>query len=97
MGGSAFGMMCGLGIPPFPPFSLILVLGILVLMLSLIIILGVLHDNMVRSIGLYGRNLKLPSMHELSSWIIKEEVQTTSKIVDEIKQVFHCFQMVGHI
>ncbi|XP_057808409.1 uncharacterized protein LOC131022882 [Salvia miltiorrhiza] len=41
--------------------------------------------SMVRSIGGYGRGLKPPSMHEMRTWILKEEVKTTSAIVDEIK------------
>ncbi|XP_057780074.1 uncharacterized protein LOC130998677 [Salvia miltiorrhiza] len=40
---------------------------------------------MVRSIGDYDRGVKLPSMHEMRTWILKEEVKTTSAIVDEIK------------
>ena len=43
------------------------------------------YYSMVRSIGNYGRGLKPPSMHEMSTWVLKEEVKTTTKIVDEIK------------
>ncbi|XP_052624969.1 uncharacterized protein LOC128132437 [Lactuca sativa] len=41
--------------------------------------------NMVRSIGDYGRDLKPPSAHELGTWILKEEVKTTTTFVDDIK------------
>ncbi|XP_057779563.1 uncharacterized protein LOC130998147 [Salvia miltiorrhiza] len=42
--------------------------------------------SMCRSIGLYGKGLKVPSRHELSTWILKEEVKTTDVIVDDIKR-----------
>lgn len=41
--------------------------------------------NMVHSIGNYGRGLKPPSMHELRTWILQEEVKTTTTMVDDIK------------
>lgn len=41
--------------------------------------------NMLHSIGNYGCELKAPTMHEMKTWILKEEVNTTSKNLDEIK------------
>ncbi|KAJ0757892.1 putative transcription factor/ chromatin remodeling BED-type(Zn) family [Helianthus annuus] len=41
--------------------------------------------SMLRSVGNYGRGLKPPTMHELRTWILKEEVKTTTKMVNEIK------------
>ncbi|XP_062102910.1 uncharacterized protein LOC133813893 [Humulus lupulus] len=43
------------------------------------------YFNMLRSIGNYGRELKAPTMHEIRTWILKEEEKTTSEIVNEIK------------
>ncbi|XP_030509212.2 uncharacterized protein LOC115723888 [Cannabis sativa] len=42
--------------------------------------------SMCRSIGDYGRGLKTPSMYELRTWILKEEMNTTNAIVEDIKQ-----------
>ncbi|XP_057804187.1 uncharacterized protein LOC131019614 [Salvia miltiorrhiza] len=42
--------------------------------------------SMCRSIGLYGKGLKVSSKHKLSTWILKEEVKTTDVIVDDIKR-----------
>ncbi|PON53148.1 Ribonuclease H-like domain containing protein, partial [Trema orientale] len=44
--------------------------------------------SMCRSIGSYGRGLKPPSMYELRTWILKEELKTTENIVDEIKRTW---------
>ena len=41
--------------------------------------------NAIRSIGNYGRGFKPPTMYELRTWILKEEVKTTGKIVNDIK------------
>nr|KAJ0197514.1 hypothetical protein LSAT_V11C700386920 [Lactuca sativa] len=41
--------------------------------------------RMVRSIGQYGRELKPPTSYELRTWILNEEVKTTTTIVDDIK------------
>ncbi|KAJ9543747.1 hypothetical protein OSB04_023454 [Centaurea solstitialis] len=41
--------------------------------------------NATRSIGNYGRRLKPPTMYELRTWILKEEVKTTDEIVNDIK------------
>ncbi|XP_062104413.1 uncharacterized protein LOC133815612 [Humulus lupulus] len=43
------------------------------------------YFNMLRSVGNYGRGLKAPTMHEMRTWILKEEEKTTSEIVNEIK------------
>lgn len=44
--------------------------------------------SMCRSIGSYGRGLKPPSMHELRTWILREELKTTKNVVDEIKKTW---------
>lgn len=44
--------------------------------------------NMLRSVANYGRGLKPPSMHELRSWILDKEEETTSQIVDDIKSTW---------
>ncbi|XP_060961998.1 uncharacterized protein LOC115710731 [Cannabis sativa] len=44
--------------------------------------------NMCRSIGNYGRGLKPPSMYELRTWILKEEIKTTDTIVEDIKKTW---------
>ncbi|KAH6756958.1 hypothetical protein C2S53_009192 [Perilla frutescens var. hirtella] len=41
--------------------------------------------SMCHSIGSYGRGFKVPTMYELRTWILQEEVKTTSIIVDGIK------------
>ncbi|XP_071726331.1 uncharacterized protein [Rutidosis leptorrhynchoides] len=41
--------------------------------------------NMLRSVGNFGRGFKPPSMHELRTWILDEEVKTTNAMVDDIK------------
>ncbi|CAH1434057.1 unnamed protein product [Lactuca virosa] len=56
--------------------------------------------NMVHSIGNYRRGLKPPSMHESRTWILQEEVKTTTTMVDDIKVTWKttevsCYQMVG--
>ncbi|XP_062103247.1 uncharacterized protein LOC133814276 [Humulus lupulus] len=43
------------------------------------------YFNMLCSVGNYGRGLKAPTMHEIRTWIVKEEEKTTSEIVNEIK------------
>ncbi|KAH6825307.1 hypothetical protein C2S53_007031 [Perilla frutescens var. hirtella] len=43
--------------------------------------------NMCRSIAEFGRGLKEPSMYEMRTWILDEEVKTTTTIVDEIKDI----------
>ena len=42
------------------------------------------YFNMLRSVGNYGRGLKAPTMHEMRTWLLKEE-KSTSEIVNEIK------------
>ncbi|KAI0526896.1 hypothetical protein KFK09_002489 [Dendrobium nobile] len=44
--------------------------------------------NMLRSVGSYGRGLQLPSMYELRTWMLNEEVKTTSKMVDDVKKTW---------
>ena len=44
--------------------------------------------KMLHSIGSYGWGLKHPSMHELRTWILKEELKTTNKVVEEIKRTW---------
>lgn len=44
--------------------------------------------NMIRSVGDYGRGLKPPSSYELKTWILTEEVNTTTKMVDEVKKTW---------
>ncbi|XP_026383598.1 uncharacterized protein LOC113279103 [Papaver somniferum] len=44
--------------------------------------------NMVRSVGEYGRGLKPPSMYELNSWVLKEEVKLTNDMVDNAKRTW---------
>ncbi|XP_038711767.1 uncharacterized protein LOC120005961 [Tripterygium wilfordii] len=44
--------------------------------------------NMCRSIGSYGQGLKPPTMHELRTWILKDELDTSKKIVDNIKKTW---------
>ena len=44
--------------------------------------------NMLRSVGDYGHGFKVPSMHEMRTWILEEEYNTTTKIVDEIKKTW---------
>ncbi|XP_062089765.1 uncharacterized protein LOC133796311 [Humulus lupulus] len=44
--------------------------------------------NMCRSIGNYGRGLKSPSMYELRTWILKEEIKTTDAIVEDVKKTW---------
>lgn len=46
------------------------------------------YFNMLRSVGNFGRGLKPPTMHELRTWVLDEEVKTTSGIVDEIKSTW---------
>ncbi|KAM0018998.1 putative HAT dimerization domain, ribonuclease H-like superfamily [Helianthus debilis subsp. tardiflorus] len=41
--------------------------------------------SMLRSVGNFGRGLKPPTMHELRTWILKEEVKTTTEMVNDIK------------
>ncbi|KAL5543424.1 hypothetical protein UlMin_007208 [Ulmus minor] len=42
--------------------------------------------NMLRSVRDYGHGFKVSSMHEMRTWILEEEYNTTTKIVDEIKK-----------
>ncbi|XP_038680576.1 uncharacterized protein LOC119981502 isoform X1 [Tripterygium wilfordii] len=44
--------------------------------------------NMCRSIGSYGRGLKPPTMDELRTWILKEELDTSEEIVNDIKKTW---------
>ncbi|XP_019179561.1 PREDICTED: uncharacterized protein LOC109174772 [Ipomoea nil] len=44
--------------------------------------------NMLRSVGAYGWGFKPPSMYNLRTWILKEELTTTTKIVDDIKSTW---------
>ncbi|PON98691.1 Ribonuclease H-like domain containing protein [Trema orientale] len=44
--------------------------------------------SMCRSIGSYGRGLEPPSMHELRTWILREELRTTENVVEEIKRTW---------
>jgi hypothetical protein len=44
--------------------------------------------GMCRAIGNYGRGLKPPSPYELSTWILKREVETTEAIVNEVKKTW---------
>ncbi|KAK9053403.1 hypothetical protein SSX86_030037 [Deinandra increscens subsp. villosa] len=39
-------------------------------------------------LGNFGRGLKPPTMHELRTWILKEEVNTTTKMVEDIKETW---------
>ncbi|XP_021971525.1 uncharacterized protein LOC110866690 [Helianthus annuus] len=41
--------------------------------------------SILRSVGNFGRALKPPTMHELRTWILKEEVKTTTEMVNDIK------------
>lgn len=41
-----------------------------------------------RSIANYDKGLKTPSRYELSTWILKEEVNTTNMDVEEVKKVW---------
>ncbi|XP_024019225.1 uncharacterized protein LOC112090946 [Morus notabilis] len=54
------------------------------------------YFNMCRSIGDYGRGLVPPSMHELRTWILKEEVLTTEKFVEQ-KDANLLFEMLDEI
>ncbi|TXG64208.1 hypothetical protein EZV62_011202 [Acer yangbiense] len=42
--------------------------------------------SMCRSIGDYGQGYKVPSPHDLSTWVLKKEVETMEKIVDDVKK-----------
>ncbi|KAK2664976.1 hypothetical protein Ddye_003550 [Dipteronia dyeriana] len=44
--------------------------------------------NMCKSLGDYGRGYKVPSPHDLSTWVLKKEVETTEKIVDDVKKTW---------
>ncbi|XP_026442405.1 uncharacterized protein LOC113341913 [Papaver somniferum] len=44
--------------------------------------------NILRSVGEYGRGLKQPSMYELSTWVLREEVKTKNKMVDSSKRTW---------
>ncbi|MFS8020281.1 putative ribonuclease H-like superfamily [Helianthus anomalus] len=44
--------------------------------------------SMLRSVGNFGRGLKPPTMHELRTWILKEEVKTTTEMVIDIKAIW---------
>ncbi|XP_028557074.1 uncharacterized protein LOC110108718 [Dendrobium catenatum] len=46
------------------------------------------YFSMMRSVGLYGRGLKAPSMYELRTWILKEELQNTERTIGEIKRTW---------
>ncbi|XP_028551493.1 uncharacterized protein LOC114579844 [Dendrobium catenatum] len=46
------------------------------------------YFSMMRSVGLYGRGLKAPSMYELRTWILKEELQNTERSIGEIKRTW---------
>ncbi|KAL0904612.1 hypothetical protein M5K25_026741 [Dendrobium thyrsiflorum] len=46
------------------------------------------YFNMLRSVGLYGRGLKAPSMYELRTWILKEELHNTEQSIEEIKRTW---------
>ncbi|XP_020690214.1 uncharacterized protein LOC110105164 [Dendrobium catenatum] len=46
------------------------------------------YFNMLRSVGLYERGLKVPSMYELRIWILKEELQNIERSIDEIKRTW---------
>ncbi|XP_039146824.1 uncharacterized protein LOC120284072 [Dioscorea cayenensis subsp. rotundata] len=41
-----------------------------------------------RSIGSYGQGLKPPTMYELRSWILEEEVKTTKAFIDEVRKTW---------
>ncbi|KAK2660611.1 hypothetical protein Ddye_007144 [Dipteronia dyeriana] len=43
---------------------------------------------MIRSVGNYGRDLKAPTMHKLLTWILKEEYNSTTKIIDDLKKTW---------
>lgn len=44
--------------------------------------------NMIRSVGDYGRGLKPPTSYELKTWILTEEVNTTKKMVEDVKKTW---------
>lgn len=44
--------------------------------------------NMCRAIGSYGRGYKPPTIHDLRSWILKKELETTENIVEDIKKTW---------
>ncbi|XP_021974445.1 uncharacterized protein LOC110869505 [Helianthus annuus] len=44
--------------------------------------------SMLRSVGNYGRGLKPPTMYELRTWILQEEVNTTKALVAGIKDTW---------
>ncbi|KAL0906544.1 hypothetical protein M5K25_025046 [Dendrobium thyrsiflorum] len=46
------------------------------------------YFNMLRSVGLYGRGLKAPSMYELRTWILKEDLHNTEQSIEEIKRTW---------
>ncbi|KAK1571693.1 hypothetical protein Q3G72_021476 [Acer saccharum] len=44
--------------------------------------------SMCRSLGDYGRGYKVPSPHDLSTWVLQKEVETTNTIVEEVKKTW---------
>ncbi|TXG49006.1 hypothetical protein EZV62_024881 [Acer yangbiense] len=44
--------------------------------------------SMLRSVGDYGRGYKAPSPHDLSSWVLQTEVETTRKIVEDVRKTW---------
>ncbi|KAL0919159.1 hypothetical protein M5K25_011233 [Dendrobium thyrsiflorum] len=46
------------------------------------------QTQMMPAAGLYGRGLKAPSMYELRTWILKEELHNTEQSIEEIKQTW---------
>lgn len=46
------------------------------------------YFNMLRSVGAYGRGLKPPSMYDLKTWVLKEELKNTEKNVNEIRKTW---------
>ncbi|KAK1555314.1 hypothetical protein Q3G72_024769 [Acer saccharum] len=44
--------------------------------------------SLLRSVGDYGRGYKAPSPHDLSSWVLQTEVETTRKIVEDVRKTW---------
>ncbi|KAK3211080.1 hypothetical protein Dsin_015786 [Dipteronia sinensis] len=44
--------------------------------------------SILRSVGDYGRSYKAPSLHDLSTWVLQTEVETTRQIVEDVKKTW---------
>ncbi|KAL4582800.1 hypothetical protein LXL04_007359 [Taraxacum kok-saghyz] len=53
--------------------------------------------SMLRSVGNYGRDFKPPTMHELRTWVLDEEVKTTTTIVDDIRETWKTIGLLDSV